>query len=335
MKMSGFSIVGSTALVLSLTIGSASAGKHKFINFDVQGAYGTFPIDINNNGDTAGHYWDRSQDSHGFIRMADGAVTTFDVPGAAATDPGALNESDEILGIFSNSTSVAHGFIRSPDSTITSFDPRDSTETYAIAINDKGEITGGYYDKKNLAHGFLRQRNGNFVIFDPDGALFTFGESINDKGVIAGAYCSNGTCDPYNAFVRSPDGVITTFSVSGAKMTIPTAVNSDGTIAGYFTTYDGRREGFLRDPGGQIIEFACVGITGLNDKGWVVGYNTDLYGDHGCLRAPDGTIKAFDDPDGINGYGTQPTSINRTRYVTGYYGDSDLAYHGFIVLPHK
>jgi hypothetical protein len=335
MKMDGFPILGCTALLLISMAGSASAGKHKFVNFDVPGASGTFPLDINNNGDMAGSYWDVHQTSHGFIRMTDGTVKTFDVPGASSTDAGAINDSDEILGIFSDSTSVAHGFTRSPDGTITAFDPKGSTETDAIAINDKGEITGGYYDKNNLAHGFVRMWNGKFVFFDPDGALYTFGESINNLGVVAGAYCANGLCDPYNAFVRSPDGVITTFAVSGAKMTIPTDINSNGTIAGYFTTYDGVREGFLRDPGGQISEFACAWVTGLNNRGWVVGYNTDFYGNHGCLRAPDGTISTFDDPDGIDGYGTQPTSINRGRYVTGYYRDSNLVYHGFLVLPRK
>jgi hypothetical protein len=52
-----------------------------FISFDVPGSTGTFPLDINADGDIVGRYGSGGR-THGFVRTADGAFTTIDYPGA-------------------------------------------------------------------------------------------------------------------------------------------------------------------------------------------------------------------------------------------------------------
>lgn len=333
-----FGVVTSAAMLLAST-DMASAGGHKFINFDVPGAAATFPLDISDNNDVTGDYKDPSNIDHGFIRTSNGTITTVDVPGASSTEGAGINGNGEVVGTYYDSSSVSHGFVRAPDGTITTFDPQGSTGTFAYGINGKGQVTGGFFDSNGLAHGYLRKASGKFIVFDPENSVLTFGQAINYGGAVAGEYCTNFLCDPYTGFVRSADGTITSFSVANAKMIVPVGIDPQGTIGGQYYTYDGGRAGFLRTPDGQIVTFgACAWITGMNRSDWLVGFNTDFFGNnHGCLRAPDGTITAFDDPDAgsDNGEGTQPSAVNRTRYVTGYYADSNHVYHGFIVHRRK
>jgi hypothetical protein len=59
---------------------------------------GTHVIGINNGGAVTGYYFDANAVDHGYVRAADGTITTFDAPGAG-TEPGtgtlALSINDE------------------------------------------------------------------------------------------------------------------------------------------------------------------------------------------------------------------------------------------------
>lgn len=58
----------------------------RFTTFDIPAADpapgGTFPQAINDFGATGGYYADANIIVHGFLRKAEGAITTFDAPGA-------------------------------------------------------------------------------------------------------------------------------------------------------------------------------------------------------------------------------------------------------------
>jgi len=64
---------------------------------------------------------------HGFLRAADGVITTFDVPDAG-TGPGQgtraanINPSEAIAGRYIDSSDVSHDFLCAPNGTITTFD---------------------------------------------------------------------------------------------------------------------------------------------------------------------------------------------------------------------
>src|ERR1043166_8754672 len=335
MKTLDISSLALAAIALLTLPVPAAAGRHKFINFDVPGAGASFPSDINDNNDVTGDYRDLSGVYHSFVRTADGTITTFDPPGAASSGGGAINRNGEIVGSFTDSSSVSHGYLRSADGTITIIDPPGSTGTSAYGLNDRTQLTGGFGDSNGIFHGFLRKQSGRYIVFDPEGSARTFGIGINNDTAVTGVYCPNSLCNPFNGFIRSSDGAITTFSVSGANSTMPRQINSSGAVVGHFSTFDGGQGGFVRTPDGQIATF-CAWGSGINKKGWAVGFNRDGFGVyHGCLRAPDGTLSTFDDPSAgtDNAEGTQPTAINAARYVTGFYEDVNHAYHGFIVLP--
>jgi hypothetical protein len=81
--------------------------------------------------------------SHGFVRAADGTITTFVAPGAgttgaAGTFPTSINAAGTIAGYYMN-LDRAHGFVRSTDGTVTTIDPPGDVDgTYAESINTQG-----------------------------------------------------------------------------------------------------------------------------------------------------------------------------------------------------
>src|SRR5262245_15857129 len=84
---------------LILAITSSAFGATTVI-FDVPGAAVTGPEQINNNGDVMGSYKDGAGLWHGFLRMANGAITTIDVPGAAETFAQSMNNLGSIAGYW-------------------------------------------------------------------------------------------------------------------------------------------------------------------------------------------------------------------------------------------
>jgi uncharacterized membrane protein len=142
----------------------------------VPGSYqGTSCLDcsapVNQSGTVAGYYIDSSNVVHGFLRSAEGKITTFDAPAEAGSQgfgcfvDCALGFSDWgwVTGTYLDANSVNHGFIRSPDGEITSFDApgADKTSgsyhgTFPVSINDEGLIAGYYVDVNSVNHAFVR-----------------------------------------------------------------------------------------------------------------------------------------------------------------------------------
>ena len=121
-------------------------------------------LDPVNAGSVPGAYIDASNVYHGFVRAADGTVTTFDVAAAGTgsgegTLPEAINQGGTITGIYIDANFVFHGFVRAPDGAITTFDPPGAGTgpgqgTLPSSINQTA-ITGDYLDASNVYHGFI------------------------------------------------------------------------------------------------------------------------------------------------------------------------------------
>jgi hypothetical protein len=95
---------------------------------------GTFTATIgglNAQGAVVGSSLDANNVYHGFVRAADGTITTFDIPGAGTgafqgTFPGGINPAGTIPGTYTDSSGVNHGFVRARDGTVTTFDIPDA-----------------------------------------------------------------------------------------------------------------------------------------------------------------------------------------------------------------
>jgi hypothetical protein len=82
---------------------------------------GTALEGINNNGDLSGHFYDTSNNVHGFIWLNEGGQFTangfiqIDVPGAYQTSGGGLNDFTEIVGHYNDSSCNYFGYAAQPE----------------------------------------------------------------------------------------------------------------------------------------------------------------------------------------------------------------------------
>jgi hypothetical protein len=78
------------------------------------------PKDINPKVQITGTYLDSGFVSHGFLRQADGTITTFDaLPGPfEATDPSTINSARQIAGRYFDGA-IPHDSLRQAGGTIT------------------------------------------------------------------------------------------------------------------------------------------------------------------------------------------------------------------------
>jgi hypothetical protein len=198
-------------------------------SFDAPGAgtgpgQGTFVSNadyLNEAGATVGWYIDTSNVYHGFVRAADGTITTFDAPGAGTgpgqgTQPTGINEAGTIEALYADWNGAYHGSVRAANGTFTTFDvPGGGTGpgqgTVPFNINASGAITGWYVDASNVSHGYLRTANGTITAtFDAPGAgtgpgQGTFPSYNNASEAITGFYIdSNNT---WHGFLREPRAV--------------------------------------------------------------------------------------------------------------------------------
>ena len=253
------------------------------------------PAAINASGAVTGSYFDENFLSHGFVRAADGTLTTFDVRGAVSTNAKAINPLGVVTGYYYDANNVPHGFVRMPNGRSIAFDaPGAAFGTQPLGLNVKGAIIGQFFDGNFPAHGFVRAPDGSFVAFDPPGATYTEPNDINAAGMITGSYHDENYV--FHGFVRV-NGSIITFDVPGAgtgsfQGTNAAAIDHGGTVTGYYI-----------DANGMV---------------------------HGFIRARNGAITPFDAPDSTS---TLSLAISTRGLVTGIFFDSDGVPRAFLRMP--
>ncbi len=94
--------------------------------------------------------------SVGFVRTADGTVTTFSVPGCPYTWGMSINLNGVVAGRCTDSAGHGHGFIRATDGSISTLDVPGEDDTFVYSINDNGLVTGfGQNAANTQAVGFI------------------------------------------------------------------------------------------------------------------------------------------------------------------------------------
>ncbi|MBV9572232.1 MAG: hypothetical protein JO056_13415, partial [Alphaproteobacteria bacterium] len=207
------------AVGLWLSIGAASAAT--FVTFDAGGT-DTLVAGINASGVVAGSYFDRTAEhtciQHGFVRSADGTITTFD-PDAGTnlvhTQTNGINDSGQVAGFFdeydNNCVLVGtRGFIRNADGTIIYLDPPSGDGLQIAAINNAGTVTGFYFFDGKY-HGMLRTANGKFTTFDAPHSIETYPNAINGDGIVVGNFSSKANRN--RGFIRPAQGEIIVIKV--------------------------------------------------------------------------------------------------------------------------
>jgi hypothetical protein len=323
----------------------AQADQRAIIEFDPSGSVATIPQAINAADVITGTYLESSGVARGFVRAADGAITSFEYPTAALIGNFTfINPEGVVTGNYFDTTFTFHSFVRSTHGTVTSLDIVDEKTgtfqgTFAVGINPAGVIIGNYTDANFAAHGFVRAKNGIVTTFDPTGSTGTSPAGINSEGVITGSYSDSSGVQ--HGFLRAKDGAISTFDFPGATGVNVVGINPDGTVAGYsasiiFTppnifTLVGH--GFVRAKNGTIATVDPPGSTstivaGISPGGEITGNYNDAGGvTHGFVRAKNGTITTVD-PRGSTS--TFVAGISPGGEITGNYNDAGGVTHGFL-----
>jgi predicted membrane protein len=150
--------------------------------------------------------------NHGFVRAANGTITTFSAPGAGTTPHGgnygtagtgsfSINTAGIIAGTYTDANFVAHGFVRAANGTITAFDAPGagnnallakligmatsfpSQGTGAFTINAVGKITGTYLDASTVLHGFVINATTTTLTSSPNPS--TYGQAVTFTAKVA------------------------------------------------------------------------------------------------------------------------------------------------------
>lgn len=122
--------------------------------FDVNGARDTYPLGLNDKGESVG-YWDADGvATHGFLRRTNGEVSTLDVPGAASTVAFAINAHGQVAGYFADAAGALHGFVKTGQH-FQQFDVPGGVATIVTTLNNGGSVAGEYFDASGVRHGFM------------------------------------------------------------------------------------------------------------------------------------------------------------------------------------
>ena len=314
--------------VLGLGV-SASAQEGTFVTFDAPGAgtgadQGTYAQAVNPAGVITGYYYDTNSFAHGFVRAADGTITTFDPPGSTGTFAYAINTAGVIAGEYFDASFVEHGFVRpSNGSPFTTFDVVRAVERFGFTvagIDTAGAVTG-YYQESEIApyQGFLRAADGAITTFDAPGAGTGFFQGtrafgINPQGTVAGCYADANSVG--HGFVRATDGTLTEWDLPNSAVFFPGC-------AGYSFAFLGFMPLIGISPPGTITGAYFQPISG------------NPYGGNyrGFLRATDGSFTTFDavpSPSSPCCTWTAGIAINPAGVIAGFDNDYDNVNHGFV-----
>jgi len=318
-----------------VTASAPAVAKRVYVTFDFPGASQTLAFVVNRNVEVAGDWIDADQVEHGYLRAADGTISSIDAPGAMYTEVGDMNDSQLVVGGFVDQSNALHGFLRAAYGTISPYDVPEGVgnSTVINAVNNKGVFTGSYISSgKGIYFGFIQNPKGKFKSFNIGDSVDVEPLSINDTGVVTGWYNNSG--DVVHGFVRASNGAIATFDPAGSVETLPLTINSSGVIVGRY--YDAARNiySFVRAADGTITTISDPqGAKGtaasfINDKNEIVGRFVDAGAqNHGFALSSNGSFKNFD-PKGSTG--TYASGVNNKGVIVGDYLDEDGVAHGYL-----
>lgn len=247
--------------------------------------------------------------------------------GVGNTYPSGINDNGGIAGYYYG-TSWA-GFVRFRDGHLSGpIRVPESLFTLAYGINNLGTLCGYYTTSDSFSHGFFVS-GAAFTEYDVPNSTYTSIFDLNDAGDFCG---SAGFGTEYEAFV-SIGGTVTAFTVAGSPYTDAYGINNLNQCVGTYSSGD-EVHSWLREADGTITflkdppnAFYTI-VTGINDRGWMVGYDWLRPQTYRGLfyRTPTKAVE-FEYPGASY---TTFSAINGHGVICGYYQNSSGS-HGFIV----
>jgi hypothetical protein len=319
--------------------GPSVDNRVSYISFSIPGAVGTYPMSINASMVVTGYYSVSATVTRGFLRAADGTITTFSVRNGVQTVPESINDAGEITGFYEDAGGYPLGFLRNADGQVITFDTSCAPQYSSVSGN----------------------------------CLSSLPVSINAFGLIGGIH----PIEPLDAsigFIRSRAGAITSFAYSPTMHGLPTiltGLNASGAAVGYYSATDftpdatGDLTSFLLHPDGYLDQFSVpvdepyfsesTAAESINDAGAIAGtysicfYECASITTGGFVRSPEGEFTFFNAPGPIVREPGPPSvffvpgqplsaphrlGMNSEGTITGSYTDVDGSQHGFVRNPY-
>jgi len=204
--------------------------------FTVPDSEWTWALDINKDKDIVGYYALSTGAFRGFLRTADGTITTIHVPGSTSTMAEGINDAGQIVGGYSITEDYhdAHGFLYQNGNYSLLEDYPGAITSSPLAINNVGTMVGTV--RLETRYSGLIIEGETMTIFDFPGSLFTQAFGINDSGQIVGSYMD--AAGGLHSFTLK-EGVYNTFDPPGSRKgtllnTFSSAcgINNSGLIVG-------------------------------------------------------------------------------------------------------
>lgn len=289
---------------------------HEFFG---KGTFTTYAYAINNHDAVVGVYFDASNNEHGFLRSASGAISQIEFPGAVQTEADGINDAGEITGTYVNTHGLTYGFTYVKGK----YASTDFAATWGL--NNAGGYDGNYWgvDGVNAAYVALPQAFTLSKVAIPAeySKYWAIVNGINNAGVEVGGY-NDSTGNTHGMMIANgkvttidnPDGVQTVlFAINSKNVIVGDAFDSQGNPTG-FEYSDGK---FTNIPGPSTA--LSSDATGINDQGWIAG---DFFGTdrthHGFILKG-GKYKQLDVPGAST---TFAAGINESGMVVLAYGDA-------------
>lgn len=228
-----------------------------FMRSAADGSYTTFNISafdqddyalgINDTDQIAGTIAD-SSGVHGFVRSAEGVVTTFDYPSAPQTCAMGINNYGEVTGIFYDAYTNQWGYVRSADGVSFSKFQSPVPLTWAYGLNDGGQVVGSMN-----GDGFVRSADGlEFsTVQYPKAEVGTFALGINYTGQVVG-YAATSDSPYYTVgFIATPVSTAPVIDKPASSVITTTTATLGATIesnGGYPITAAGIAYGNSQNP---------------------------------------------------------------------------------------
>ncbi len=190
----------------------------------------------------------------------------------------------------------------------------------ATALNDRGDAVGYSLAPNGFMHPFL-WRHGvmtDLGVLEPGRAEFSVAADINNRDEIVGSGdVANGSTMHGFLWRR---GVLTDLGTLGGAFSAAEAINDRGQIVGTSSTAAGEWHAFLWE-NGHLTDLGVASISGINNRGQMVGGTSFPAGFHGYLMDR-GTVADLGVLPG--GSYSNANAINAHGWVVG---DSDSAAH--------
>jgi hypothetical protein len=119
-------------------------------------------VSINTSAEVTGYYNVSPTAARGFLREADGTITTFNLGGAIWTQPEGINVAEGITGFYNQQPGAAvQGFFRYADKRTFAGNPSIYLGLLPVSINDCGKLrlfySIGFYP---VTRGSVHQHSG-------------------------------------------------------------------------------------------------------------------------------------------------------------------------------